>query len=282
MKTIIKDYVIITIGVIIVALGLCFFLVPADLAVGGVTGFAMVINNIFPWLSIGHMMFIMNLILFIVAFILIGRQFGAKTIYASFALTGVVWIVDEFLPIYNPIVNDMILNLFFGILIQGIGMAIIFYQNASTGGTDIVAKILNKFFHIEIGKALLLSDFVITLLAGLTFGLELGLYALLGVMMNAFVIDNVIEGLDLKISISIISVYPDEIKEFINKDINRGATIYHAEGAYTNNSKTVITTVMNKKEFIRLKKFIKEKDKEAFVMASTVREVMGNGFSLPI
>lgn len=282
MKRIIKDYVIITIGVIIVALGLCFFLVPADLAVGGVTGFAMVINNILPQLSIGHMMFIMNLILFIVAFILIGRQFGAKTIYASFALTGAVWIMDEFLPIYEPIVNDMFLNLFFGILIQGIGMAIIFYQNASTGGTDIVAKILNKFFHIEIGKALLLSDFVITLLAGLTFGLELGLYALLGVMMNAFVIDNVIEGLDLKISISIISLYPDEIREFINKDINRGATIYRAEGAYTNNSRTVITTVMNKKEFIRLKKFIKEKDKNAFVMASTVREVLGNGFSLPI
>lgn len=280
MRKIIKDYMIITIGVIILALGLCLFLVPADLAVGGVTGFAMVINNTFPGLSIGHMMFIMNLILFAVGFILIGKQFGAKTIYASFALTGVVWIMDEFISIYNPIVDDMFLNLFFGILIQGIGMAIIFYRNASTGGTDIVAKILNKFFHIEIGKALLLSDFVITLLAGLTFGLELGLYALLGVIMNAFVIDNVIEGLNLKINVSIISVYSDEIREYINKELNRGATVYRAEGAYTNSNRTVITAVMNKKQFIRLKGFIKEKDEEAFVMSSTVREVLGNGFSL--
>lgn len=280
MKKLIKDYVIITIGVIILAFGLCFFLVPADLAVGGATGFAMVINNAFPGLSIGDIMFVMNLILFIVGFILIGKQFGAKTIYATFALTGVVRIMDECAPILNPIVDDIFLNLFFGILIQGIGMAIIFYRNASTGGTDIVAKILNKFFHIEIGKALLLSDFVITLLAGLTFGLELGLYALLGVIMNAFVIDNVIEGLDLKINVSIISVYSDEIREYINKELNRGATVYKAEGAYTNSSRTVITAVMNKKQFIRLKGFIREKDEDAFVMSSTVREVLGNGFSL--
>ena len=157
----------------------------------------------------------------------------------------------------------------------------LFYQNASTGGTDIVAKILNKFFHINIGKALLLSDFVITFLAGLTFGLELGLYALLGVIMNGFVIDNVIEGLNLKISVSVISVYPDEIKEFINTNLERGATIYHAEGAYTNKDKMVINTVLSKKEFIRLKKFIKQKDEDAFVIASNVKEVLGNGFGLP-
>lgn len=280
MKSIIKDYITITIGVIIVALGLTFFLVPADLAVGGVTGLAMVINSIYPQLSIGPMMIIMNLILFIIAFILIGRQFGAKTIYASFALSGTIWIIDVFVPIYEPLVDDMFLNLFFGILIQGIGMAIIFYQNASTGGTDILAKILNKFLHIEIGKALLISDFIITFLAGLTFGLELGLYALLGVIMNAFVIDNVIEGLNIKISISIITSYPEEIKKFINKDLNRGATIYRGEGSYTNVDRIVITTVMNKKEFIKLKKFIKKKDKDAFAMISNVREVLGNGFDI--
>ncbi|WP_425445914.1 YitT family protein [Dethiothermospora halolimnae] len=280
MKSLIKDYTIITLGVIIVALGLCFFLVPADLAVGGVTGFAMVFNNIFPVLSIGSLMFILNILLFIVAFILIGPQFGAKTIYASFALSGAIWAVEKLFPLADPLTDDMILNLFFGILIQGIGMAVIFYQNASTGGTDIIAKIFNKFFHIEIGKGLLLADFFITLMAGLTFGLELGLYALLGVIMNAFVIDNVIEGLDLKMSISIVSQKPEEIKSFINNSLSRGATIYHANGAYTNKEKKVITTVVSRREFIRLKTFIKETDDKAFVMVAHVKEVLGEGFSI--
>lgn len=278
----IKDYTIISIGVIIVALGLSLFLIPADLAVGGVTGLAMVINNIFPKIDIGPIMFVTNIILFIAAFILVGSKFGAKTIYASFALTGVIWLIDAILPIKEPLVDDMFLNLFFGILIQGIGMGVLFYQNASTGGTDIVAKILNKFFHIDIGKALLLSDFAITFLAGLTFGLELGLYALLGVIMNSYVIDNVIEGLDLKINVSIISSYPDDIKKYINMNLERGATIYKAEGSYTNKDKMVINTVLNKKEFIRLKQFIKQKDKDAFVIASNTKEVLGNGFGMPV
>ncbi|RKD21422.1 Uncharacterized membrane-anchored protein YitT, contains DUF161 and DUF2179 domains [Caminicella sporogenes DSM 14501] len=278
----IKDYVIVTIGVIIVALGLSFFLVPADLAVGGITGLAMVINNIFPQIAIGPMLVVMNILLFIIGFILIGKQFGIKTIYASFALSGIIWVIEAFFHIEKPLVDDMFLNLFYGILIQGIGMAIIFYQNASTGGTDIIAKILNKFFYIEIGKALLLADFMITFLAGITFGLKLGLYALLGVLMNTVIIDSVIEGLNLKINISIITSSPDKIKKFINEELKRGATLYYAEGAYTNENRTVISTVMNKKEFIRLKKFIKENDKNAFVIVSNVREVLGNGFRLSI
>lgn len=278
MKSLIKDYIIITLGVIIVALGLNFFLIPADLAVGGVTGFAMVVNNVLPILSVGSIMFITNIVLFIVGFILIGPQFGAKTIYASFTLSGVIWIIEKVYKISSPLVNDMLLNLFFGILISGIGMAIVFYQNASTGGTDIIAKIINKFFHVDIGKALLMSDFIITLFAGITFGLELGLYALLGVIMNAFIIDNVIEGLDLKISVSIITSQPDKIKYFINSALERGATVYHAEGSFTKEDRPVITTVMNKKEFIKLKIFIKNSDENAFVMASNIREVMGRGF----
>lgn len=280
MKKIIKDYFIISLGVVIVALGLHLFLVPANLAVGGVSGFAIVVNNIFPNLSIGSIMLIMNIILFVIGFIFIGKQFGTKTIYASFALSGFIWVIEKLYPLEQPLVEDMLLNLFFGILIGGIGMAIVFYQNASTGGTDIIAKILNKYFHLNIGKSLLLADLVVTILAGLTFGLELGLYALLGVIMNGFIIDNIIEGLDLKISVSIISSQPDEIKAFINNNLVRGATIYRAEGAYTNQERPVITAVMNRKEFINLKAFIKKTDKNAFVMVSSVREVLGEGFNL--
>ncbi|KGG81313.1 membrane protein [Caloranaerobacter azorensis H53214] len=280
MKNIVKDYVIISIGIIIVAFALSFFLVPADLAVGGITGLAMVIKSVIPSVSIGVLMFIMNLILFVVAFLLIGTQFGAKTIYASFGLSGAMWVFEKFFTIKGPVTDDILLNLFYGILIQGIGMAIIFYQNASTGGTDIIAKILNKFFSIDIGKSLLMADFVVTLLAVLTFGAKLGLYALLGVIMNGFVIDNVIEGLNVKMNVMVISSVPDKIKMFITEELERGATIYYAEGAYTNQTRPVIMAVMNKKEFIRLKSYIKKIDKKAFVTVSTVHEVLGEGFNM--
>ena len=279
MRDLIKDYLIISLGVVIVALGLSVFLIPANLAVGGVTGFAMVINNIFPHISVGSVMITMNVVLFIIAFILIGKQFGAKTIYASFALSGTIWLIEVIYPLNDVIVDNMILNLFYGILIQGIGMAVIFYQNASTGGTDIIAKIINKFFHIEIGKSLLFSDFLITLMAGLTFGLELGLFALLGVIMNAFIIDNIIEGLNLKIKLSIITICPEKIKEYITEELDGGATIDKGEGAVRGENREVLTKVINKKEFIRLKSYVKEVDEDAFVTASNIKEVLGNGFS---
>lgn len=275
-----NNYAAITVGVIIVAFALTFFLIPANLAAGGITGLAMVINNVFPFISIGVLLFIMNIILFVVAFLLIGPQFGAKTIYASFGLSGAIWAFERIFKITEPLTDDIILNLIYGILIQGIGMAVIFYQNASTGGTDIVAKIINKFFHVNIGKSLLLSDFFVTLLAAMTFGTRLGLYALLGVIMNGFVIDNVIEGLNIKMSVSIVTNYPDKVKEFITNELKRGATVYHAEGAYTRKPRTVIMAVMNKREFIKLRNYVKGIDDNAFVTVFTVHEVLGEGFNI--
>jgi len=276
--TILKNYISITIGVLIVALGICFFLIPADLATGGITGLAMIISDIFPAISIGQVLLILNIILFIVGFITIGKAFGAKTIYASFLLTGIIYIVDTYFSIDQPLVDDLFVNLIVGILIQGIGLGIVFNQDASTGGTDIIAKVLNKFFHIEIGKALLMADFVVVSLAAYSFGIELAIYAFLGIVMNGFIIDTAIEGFNLKISVSIISKKSDLIQKYIVEHLERGATIYTAKGAYTMNDKEIITSVMDKKEFIRLKTYIKSIDPDAFVMISNVREVLGEGF----
>ncbi len=274
----IRDYFMTTLGVIIVAIGICFFLIPANLATGGITGLAMVINHLVPALSIGIILLFLNVVLFVVGFVAIGPQFGAKTIYSSFMLTGVIYVFDTFFKLNGPLADDLLVNLIVGILIQGIGLGIVFNQNASTGGTDIIAKVLNKFLHIDIGKSLLMADFVVVILAGLTFGLNLGIYALLGIVLNGVVIDNVIEGFTVKVSVSIISKESDKIQKYIVENIERGATIYTAKGAYTMSSKEIITSVMDKKEFIKLKSFIKEIDKDAFVMISNVREVLGEGF----
>lgn len=273
-----RDYVIITIGVFMVAAALYFFLMPNNIAAGGVNGLAMVFNHYLPTLPVGVFMFIMNIILFVVAFLVIGASFGARTIYSSFMLSGSIWALEKLYPMQKPFTNDVLLELFFGIIIQGAGMGIIFNENASTGGTDIVAKILNKFTHINIGKGVLLSDVFVTLLAGATFGFQQGLYSLFSVTINGFVIDKMIEGLNICKQVQIISSKNKEIEAFILKEVGRGATVYYARGAYTKEEIEVLTTIVDTKEFIKIRNYIKKIDPQAFVNVSDVHETLGDGF----
>ncbi|MDF2521579.1 MAG: YitT family protein [Clostridia bacterium] len=274
----IREYILVTIGSILVAAGIHFFLVPNNLAAGGVSGLAMVIGRYAPSIPIGLLMLVMNVILFVVAFILLGSGFGAKTIYSSLSLSGIIWLFERIMPMNAPITGDVFIELIFGILISAIGMGIIFNQDASTGGTDIIAKIINKYAHIDIGKSLLLSDFVITLLAAIAFDARTGMYALLGVVINGFVIDTVIEGLNVSKQVMIISSKAEEVKRFILEDLGRGATVYTAKGAFTEEEKEIITTTIGRKEVIRLKNFISEIDKRAFMTIIDAHETLGEGF----
>ena len=278
MKTIIKEYILITIGIALVALGLYFFLIPNDLAVGGVSGLAMVINQYMPGLTIGALMFVLNVVLFVVGFMFIGSSFGVRTMYASFGLSGMIWVLEKLFPMSGSITNDIFLELIFGILIGAVGMGMVFNQNASTGGTDIIAKMLNKYFHLEIGKSLLIADLFITILAGVAFGPRIGMYALLGVIINGYTVDAVIAGINNCKKVEVVSSKGEEIKRFIIEDLNRGATLYMAKGAYTNDEKEIITTVLGNKQFIKLKNHIKEIDKTAFIITYNVHETVGEGF----
>ncbi|WP_040213301.1 YitT family protein [Clostridium polynesiense] len=272
-----KDYLIITLGIILVAFSVEYFFIPNDLAAGGVTGFAIVINYYFPFLNTSILVLIMNLILFIVAFIFIGGNFGAKTIYAAFGLSLSLWIIESFL---NPIAitKDLMLAAIFGTFISAIGMAMVFNANASTGGTDILAKILNKFFDVDIGKSLLAVDFIVTLLATVTFGVDVGLYALLSVMINGFTIDRIIDGFNSVKEVIIISAYWEEISQYIIVNLERGCTIFEGKGGFTKKDTSMIYTVVGRGEFIKLKKYIKEKDPKAFLTISESYEVLGEGF----
>lgn len=277
-KGLIKEYFIITFGLILVAAGIHFFLVPHNLAAGGLTGLAMVINHYFPALSIGVLMFIGNIFFFVIGFIFIGKGFGVKTIYSSLMLSVIIAIFEKVMPVTKPISEDILINLIFGILIGAIGMAIVFNENASTGGTDIPAKILNKYFNIEIGKGLLIIDFIVTGLAVIAFGATTGMYALLGVIVNGTVVDYVIDGLNITKRIEIISSDCESIRKYIIEDLERSATLYRAVGAYNLEERDVIVTVMGKKEFIRLKNHIKSIDPRAFIITHNVHEVLGEGF----
>lgn len=272
----IKEFALITIGIFLVAISVVYFFEPNNIAAGGITGLAIVINHYIPFISIGPLVLMMDAILFIVALIVLGAKFGAKTIYSSFLLSTSMWIMQTFIPI--NITNDLILATIFGTLISAVGMAIVFNANASTGGTDIIAKILNKFFHIEIGKSLLIVDFLVTLLGAVTFGINIGLYGLLAVIINGVVIDNIIAGFKTKSEITIISEKNKEIIKFILDDLERGCTFIKGIGGFTGKDTSILYTVLDRNEFIKLKNKIKEIDKNAFITVGEVHEVMGEGF----
>ena len=271
----IKEFALITIGIFLVAISVVYFFEPNNIAAGGITGLAIVINHYIPFISIGPLVLMMDAILFIVALIVLGARFGAKTIYSSFLLSTSMWIMQTFIPI--NITNDLILATIFGTLISAVGMAIVFNANASTGGTDIIAKILNKFFHIEIGKSLLIVDFLVTLLGAVTFGINIGLYGLLAVIINGVVIDNIIAGFKTKSEITIISEKNKEISKFILDDLERGCTFIKGIGGFTGKDTSILYTVLDRNEFIKLKNKIKEIDKNAFITVGEVHEVMGVG-----
>ena len=272
-----KSYFTITFGIILVAISVEYFFAPNNLAAGGVTGAAIVVNAVFPKLSVGLITLIMNVLLFLVAFVFIDGNFGLKTIYASLGLSVILWGIEKFL---NPaaITKDIIMATIFGTIISAVGMAIVFNENASTGGTDILAKILNKFFHLDIGKSLLVVDFIITCASAVVFGVDLGLYAILSVILLGILVDRFIEGFNSCKSIFIISRENKKISRFIMDELDRGCTFLKGEGAYTNIENDVLYAVVSRNQFIKLKKYIKDIDQRAFIAVGEVHEVLGEGF----
>ncbi|MBU5591508.1 YitT family protein [Clostridium sp. MSJ-4] len=274
----VRDFIVINLGIAMVALGMYFFLMPNNLATGGANGLAIVINSFIPALSVGILMIIINLVLFIVAFLAIGKNFGIKTIYSSLGVSFMILILEKIIPIQKSITGELFLELIFGIIISGGGMAIVFNENASTGGTDIIAKILNKFFHINLGKAVLLADLSITVMAGFAFGPRLSMFSMLGVIINGFIIDSIIEGLNMNKQVTIISSKYEEVRKYIIEELEKSSTIYEAIGGFSDENKKVIVSIMGRREFIRLKNFINTIDQDAFVTVNNIYEVFGNGF----
>ncbi len=274
----VKRYSLISLGIFIMSVALYFFLIPADMAVGGVSGLAMVIQAHFPDFPISALLLVLNGILFIIGFLAIGKEFGAATIYSSVLTSGIFFVFEQLFP--NPsVTGDIFINLVYGILIQGVGMAIVFFQNASTGGTDILAKILNRYTYLDIGKALFLCDSLIVIMAALTFGMEKGLYAFLGILMNSFIIDGMIAKLSSKLNLVIMTSKVDEVNDYIINKIDRGTTLYETEGGFSRESKLVINTVCNRKQFYDIKKYTTKLDPNAFIFTAQLNDVVGNGFT---
>ncbi|WP_446899065.1 YitT family protein [Clostridium sp. LBM24168] len=274
-----KDILLLLFGSFLVSFGTYFFLVPCHIAAGGVSGMAIIINSIFPNIPIGLFMMCMEVFLFILGVIVIGPVFGGKTIFCSFSISLMIFLMEKIYPGLKPFSTDTLLQLIFGILICGAGMGIVFNRNSSTGGTDIIAKIINKYTKISIGKCILMPDILITLAAGAVFGIDKGMYSILGVFLNATIIDRVILTLNTYKQVAIISSRGEDIKNYIVGVLDRSATIYYAKGAYKNNENEVITTILSRKQFIKLKEYIVKIDNKAFITVNELNEVLGEGFS---
>jgi len=278
MKSEAKRVALITAGLLIMTVGLGVFILPSKLASGGLTGLSLVLHHLFPFITVGSMMLIGNIFLFILGFALIGRQFGGYTIYASLMLSAMLDVFSRLFPMDGPPTDDLFINLFFGTLISAVGMAIVFNQNASTGGTDILARILTKYSTLDIGRALMIIDMFVVALATMVFGVRLGLYALLGVMINGLIIDHLIMGFKTRFLVVVMSDKLEEINEYVGQTLDRGATLYHAEGAYERREKHVLHTIVNKNQYILLKQHVHKVDPHALLSVTTVQEVFGEGF----
>lgn len=273
----------IILGSLAVAIGIYYFWAPAQFAAGGISGLAIVIQSLIPKVPISFIVFGLDLLMFLIGFIVLGASFGVKSITSSLSIALTMRLFEIMTPEVPMLSGDRLVILIFGSLFIAFGQAVIFNQEASSGGTDIIAKIISKYTHINIATSLLIADMAVVLLAISIFGIEKGLYAALGVLMTTTMIDYFISGFSVEKYVVIIPTgekMTELVSQYILNVLERGATKYKAEGAYSKSDKSVITTVVDRRQFILLKQYVSEIDAGAFVTVQNLHEVLGEGFKL--
>lgn len=283
MKKNLSEYAKIVLGSLAIAIGIYYFWAPSQLAAGGISGLAIVVQSFIPKVPMSFIVLCLDLCMFLIGFAILGGRFGVKSIISSLSIAGCMRVFEHLTPGVKPFSQDLLVLLIFGSLFISFGQAIVFRQDASSGGTDIIAKIINKFTHIPIAWSLLIADMVVVLLAISTFGIEKGLYASLGVILTTMMIDFFISGLSVEKYVVIIPSSKEgakAINDYILYTLERGATIYKAEGAYSRAAKEVIATVVDRRQFLMIKQYVQQVDKTAFVTVQNLHEVVGEGFKL--
>ena len=275
---ILKDYALLTLGTLLIALGVYFFKFPNHFSTGGVSGISIILGHYFPSLTPGTFVLIINQVLLVIGFLIFGASFGLRTAYCSLVMSGAIWLLERILPMSAPMTSQPLLELIFAVTLPAIGSAILFNLQASSGGTDIVAMILRKYTSFNIGNSLLCVDFLITVMACVAFGMETGLFSLLGLLIKSLMVDMVLENIRIHKCFHIITTQPKPIIDFIVQELKRGATELHGEGAYTHENKTVILTVVNRAQAIRLRRYAKEIDPFCFILITNTGEIIGKGF----
>ena len=272
-KDALKEFFIITIADIIVGIAVFFFLVPSKLSIGSISGLAIVLSNLVP-LQVSQLTMIMNVALLIVSFLLVGKDFGIKTVYTSILLPIVIGVFEVMFPNNQSLTGDQALDGIGYCLVVSIGLSMLFTRNASSGGLDIIAKLMNKFLRMDLGKAMGLSGMAVALSSALVYDVKTVVLSIFGTYFSGIVLDHFIFGSTLKKRVCIISKKHDEILQFILHELHSGATQYHAYGAYTDTMRMEINTIVDKTEYMKLINFVTKTDPDAFVTIYAVNEMM--------
>ena len=277
-KGTIREWLYITAGILIMTAGIYFFKFPNHFSTGGVTGIAIVLGHYIPSVTPGTMVTIINVALLILGFAVLGKSFGIRTVYASLLMSGTLQLLEAVCPIDAPMTSQPLVELLFAVGLPAVGSAILFNLDASSGGTDILAMILRKYTALNIGIALLCSDIIITVSACFAFGMETGLFSILGLIIKSLFMDLVMDNLMTRKCFQIITSDPKPIEEFITTALHRGATRLQGEGVYTHEGKSVLMTVVSRHEAVLLRNFIRRQDPAAFLIITSSTEIIGKGF----
>ena len=271
------EYGIITLSIWIMVIGVYFFNFPNHFAFGGITGFSIVVSELTHW-SASDFTSIVNTLLLVVGFIFLGRGFGFKTFYATMVMSLSLSFLERVCPMSRPLTDEPILELMFAVFLPAVGTAILFNIGASSGGTDILAMILKKHTSLNIGTVLMLVDIAAVASSFFIFGPETGLFSTIGLAAKSLVIDDVIENMNLCKCFNIICDNPEPICDYIINTLNRSATVYRAQGAFSHHEKTVIMTTMKRAQALKLRNYIRQVEPTAFMLISNSSEIIGKGF----
>ena len=272
MKNKFQEIMKICVGTLIVACAVYFFMLPSHVSVGSAAALAMILSNFIP-LPISAITLILNVFLLIIGFLLIGPEFGAKTVFCSLLMPGYMAIFEQVFPNFQSLTNDPILDVICYTLVVGFGLSILFTCNASSGGLDIVAKIMNKYLHLELGKAMSLSGMLVALASALCYDSKTVVLSVLGTYFGGMVVDHFIFGINIKRRVCIISPKVDEIVSYILHELHSGASLNQTIGAYENVVRKEIITIVDKQEYRALMDYVRKIDPKAFVTVYSVSDM---------
>lgn len=272
VRNTIKEFFLITVGTVIVSAAVYFFMLPSHVSVGSGAALAMVLSNFIP-LSVSVITFIMNVGLLLVGFLLVGPEFGIKTVYCSLLLPTVIGVFEVLFPNFQSITQDPLLDVICYILLVGVGLAMLFPHNASSGGLDIVAKIMNKYLQMDMGKAMSISGIAVALSSALCYDAKTVVLSVLGTYFGGILVDHFIFGFNIKRRVCVISEKLDQIVDFVLHELHSGATLNEIIGAYDNTPRREMITIVDKDEYKKLMEYIRKVDSKAFVTVYSVSEM---------
>ncbi len=275
----IKSYLIITLGTLMISVGVYFFEFTNHFTTGGVSGISIVLSQVLKVVTPAQLVLVLNGVLLLLGLFVLGKKFVAKTMYSAVLLSVLLNVFQVVFPLKTPFTNQKLLELFFDMIFVSFGSALIFNEEASSGGTDIVAMILKRYTKLDIGKALALVDFFVICASLAVFGVEIGMFSFFAVFIRAFAVDTVIESFHASKFFIIITEQEEKILAYVTHGLERGSTLLNGcSGGYTKDDKSVIIVVVDRRQAVRLKHEIKRIDQNAFTIIGTTGDVIGNGF----